>query len=40
MEEELKVRKTDQLQNCHDQMNIGFRQLCYSVQEKKGKYCS
>jgi len=35
MEEEVKVRKTDQLQNCHDQMNIGFRRLCYSVQEKK-----
>lgn len=35
MEKELKIRKTDQLQNCHHQMNIGFRQLCYSVQEKK-----
>ena len=39
MEKEQIVRETEQLQKCHDQMNIEFRQLCYSVQEKKGKFC-
>jgi hypothetical protein len=40
MEKQQTFRSSEEIRKCHHHMNIGFRNLSYSVYENKGKFCS